>query len=441
MPEPKQILRRTPGEQNPGPISSSKISSWIGIIAKVAWRNLARNKRRSFMTILLSGFSAFLLILYSGILNGQYGAMIKSGVEIFPGYIQIAAKGYVEEPGYENQIFNLDETLEAIRGAEGVAAQTVRFQTFVLLSSDTESAGAIVTGIDPSNEPAFSKIDETLAGGKYLSPDDQNVIFIGKEMALNLGVKVGDQISYVSSAVDYSFTADNVTVGGIYRSNVSQFSSSMVFMNKAYMDQMFMTDNIASVIVIQPENIQSIDRVVKNLNQALRSDAVEAMPWSRYMSEMVDMIEVDRIFNILLLGMFVGVIFFVIMIYSLITIYGRFRELGIMRALGTSPAQVISILIFEAMALAAFSIVIGATLGGYLTYYWEIHPIPMDQYKESFEQYSQYGYEFEPQVATLFSLASILKNIILVFFLNLVAVLYPVLKVNRMKPVEAINYV
>jgi ABC-type lipoprotein release transport system permease subunit len=147
--------------------------------------------------------------------------------------------------------------------------------------------------------------------------------------------------------------------------------------------------------------------------------------------------EFDRLSGMMMMWLFLIIILFVIMIYALLTIFARTRELGIMRAIGTTPLQIFSILMLETLILGVGGVGLGGAVGGYLAYYFEVHPI----YLESFEEaYRQYGI-VEAVLPTKFSWATVFKGMGSMLLLNLLCALYPILKVNRYTPVEAISHV
>jgi ABC-type lipoprotein release transport system permease subunit len=155
------------------------------------------------------------------------------------------------------------------------------------------------------------------------------------------------------------------------------------------------------------------------------------------MSSLVDAMEVDRISGMVMLWVFVILIFFVVMIYAYLTIYARTKEVGIMRALGTLPWQIVAILMIETAMLAFISVVLGGALGGALAYYFEVHPISFESLEDI---YQQYGF-VEATLPADFTISSLLKGVLYVLILNLVSVMYPVWQIIRKKPIDAMHHV
>ena len=80
-----------------------------------------------------------------------------------------------------------------------------------------------------------------------------------------------------------------------------------------------------------------------------------------------------------------------------------------------------------------------AIIGGWISWYLELNPIYLESLEDAMEQYGDYGYVVEPIIPALFSLSTVFYSMAFVFIVNIVAILYPIFKINSLKPVDAIN--
>ena len=167
--------------------------------------------------------------------------MIDDNVEMYNGYRQIQGKGYEENPNYDNLIFNVEEVGKDIKDVKGVKALTVRMETFALFSAGDESIGGMLTGIVPSTEAEISKIKKALVKGRYLKDNDMNSVYIGVDLAKRLGVGLGDEVVFLSSAVDYSMAAARLKVVGMFATELFDFDKRNAFINKKFMDIQYLS--------------------------------------------------------------------------------------------------------------------------------------------------------------------------------------------------------
>ncbi len=403
----------------------------------ISLKNILRNKTRSIVTILLSAASTVILIFSTALMDGEHKTMLKNAVELYNSYIQITNKNFRDEPSFDNLIEDSNALVKTLEQNKNIKALSQRFETFVLLNSDTKSLGAMISGVVPSKEEQISKLKKSLFKGSFLEDNDKNSVYMGYELAKNLKVKVGDKISFVGTGVDYSFCADNLFVKGVFKTGLYEFDSTATFINKKYFDEVFISKNLATHIVILPKNIEKSQELSKEISKTLDKTLV-SQSWKEFMQSLVKAMQLDSVFGYITLAIFFIVIFFVILIYTLLSIYARIKEIGVLRAIGTKQKEIFKMLLFESVILSFISVIIGGLIGAYLAYYFNINPI--DFGSEFEEQFKQYGLQ-STALPTDFNLINILRDMIIIFFLCIVSTLYPIFKINHYKPIEAINHV
>jgi len=407
------------------------------MLLSIAWRNVLRARRRTAITLTLSTISTAFFIFYVSMMDGSYAKIFKDSVEIYPGYIQITQKEYRNDPGYEHLIFDAKSVETAIENTPGIALYAERFEGFALYASDENSIGGMFAGINPEKEKQLSRVYKAMKEGEYLSPDDTNRLLIGSDFAKRLGVGIGDTVSIITNATDYSFAADNLIVKGIFQTHLNDFDASAAFVNKAYFDRVMLSKNIATHIVILPTDLKASESVAEAIGKKLDNSEYEVQDWHRYMKEIIEAMEFDRYNGIIMMWLFLVIILFVIMIYALLTIFARTKEIGIMRAIGTTPFQIFYILMLETLLLGLISVILGGIIGGWLAYYFELNPIRMESFEEA---YRQYGI-VEAVLPTDFSWGVVFRGMAYMIVLNILCALYPILHVNRFKPVDAIRHI
>jgi ABC-type lipoprotein release transport system permease subunit len=408
------------------------------MIFKIAWRNILRNKRRSIISVLLSILCVAVLMFFQGLNDGGHEKMIADNVEVYSGYLQIHGQGYQENGNYDHLIFDLDEVLEKIKDVKGIKAQTIRLETFALFSAKEDAIGGMLVGINPENEAKISRIKRALSGGRYLSASDTNAVYLGEDLAKRLEVKIGDELVFISSALDYSMAAAKLKVCGFFKTNLFDFDKRTAFVNKVFLDQEFLADNTASHIIIFPENLDRLNKIQKNIKAVLPKGKYEVMTYQETLEAILQFINLDNAFGALTFGLLALIVFFVVMIFSLISILQRTKEIGIMRAIGTTQEQIYKMLLAEGLIFALASIFIGGAIGTVLNYYFQNHPMQFTADPSVVEMYRQFGM-VDLVIPAKISFYSLFLGVIPVFLLNILSVLYPAWLVNKMRPIDAIE--
>lgn len=412
------------------------------ILLKLAFKQIRSHKKRTVITLLLSAFSTALFIFGNAISDGSHNQMIRSSVEIYPGYMQIVNREFEDNPGFDNLIFDVEKVRQILLKESGIKAFAVRFETYALYSTDEQSIGAMFGAIEPEHEAEVSRLKASLSKGEYLDSDDTNALYIGAELAKRLKLGVGDRLSFISTGADYSFAADNLVVKGIFRTRLYEFDNSTAFVNKPYFDKVMESRNLATHIVLTPVSVEKIDGIAGNLQKKLPSE-LAVKNYKTTMKDLITAMEIDEIFGYITMGIFFAVIFFVIAIFAFLSVYGRIREIGVLRAIGTTPGQVVTLLLIEALLLGLVSVATGGAAGAYSAYYFEKNPIEWKEYGgvEIEEYYKQYNLAAEIMIPTEFNPTKIIKAMLIMLLLNLITVLYPIVMINRFTPTEAIRHV
>ena len=114
------------------------------LVARLAWRSLWRNPRRTVITLSAVAFAATILIFMRATQRGGYGAMIDSAIGVYTGDLQVQHVGYHAKPRIEATVPDAAALAARIAAVPGVAAVAARAQAEALVSSPSRTFGAAV---------------------------------------------------------------------------------------------------------------------------------------------------------------------------------------------------------------------------------------------------------------------------------------------------------
>jgi ABC-type lipoprotein release transport system permease subunit len=163
---------------------------------KMAFRDLGRNRRRTFFSALAVAIGLALLMLMSSVINGEMGNAIQSAILLQSGHIQIRSATFDENQSslkWEDLVVNPDQIVEQISALPQVKAASPRLFASGFLSTGDESTCVKIYGIDPdsaANEPYRMG----LISGSFLTADDREGLLIGSPAADKLHLQVGDTV-------------------------------------------------------------------------------------------------------------------------------------------------------------------------------------------------------------------------------------------------------
>lgn len=154
---------------------------------KLAWRNLFRNKRRTFLAGTAIGIGLAALIFVDALMIGMGQNMIQSATSSFLGEGQIHRAGYRETNEVELTINDPDSIIEMLSQEPIIAHLTRRTMSFAMISSPANVCGVGLIGIDPATERNLSQFDDALIAGSYFSGEFDQEVLIGGKLAENPG--------------------------------------------------------------------------------------------------------------------------------------------------------------------------------------------------------------------------------------------------------------
>lgn len=402
----------------------------------LALKNIFYYKARSITTFILTFIATLFFIVYVAMMHGSHHAMLENALKVYTGAIEIYKKGYRDIGGNEYLITDVKSIEDKLSHVQGVVAFSSRYETFGLLSSKEYSSAAMSVGINPSKEKMMSQLASALASGEFLSDEKSNAIYIGADLAKKLHVKPGDTISFVGGASDNSFAADIFKICGTFRTGSFEFDSQAAFVNREYFDDLMLSHNKASYITLKVDDLEQVDAINNAVSKVI-SDDIESVTWKTLMKSMVELIHVDSIFGYISISLFFVVIFFVIMIFGFINVSSRVREFGTLRCIGLSRHNIRALLFYEMAILSSAATVLATPLGAGIAYYFSLHPIIIEGISETYKQYGVVS-DAIPFDCDLFTIG---WNVLLIYGLNFLSIIYPIRYINAFKPIEAARHV
>ena len=354
-------------------------------LISMAWRNTWRNKRRTLITVSAVVFAVSIAVFSWCIALGEHEQMINDALRLFPGHVQVHAKGYWEDKTIYNSFEPPEELMAALSKDERVRAVTTRLSVDSLISSDTNTSGVVLVGVDPETE--FSEIRNKIIEGEFLVSGDIQSIVVGESLARSLKVSIGDELVILTQAYDGSIGAQIFNISGIFRGSSVEFDRGIALVNLEAAQYLLSMQGLVTELTIMLKEDRDTNDVSGEIGSQLDPEAYEVMPWEDLIPDLVQFVELDNIFGYIYYFMILIVVIFGIMNTILMAVMERYREFGVMMALGTKPKKIVSLILSESAMIALVGIAIGNLLGFAVSYYYTQVPIDLSAYSKSMESF------------------------------------------------------
>lgn len=340
----------------------------MALTLKLAWRNLFRNKRRTFIAGLAIGVGLASLIFTDALMQGMVGEMIRSATAAYLGEGQIHRLGFrlTQESGLT--IAGAPAVEARLAKDPRVEAFAPRAEAFGMVTSPSDVSSVMIVGVDPAREGLLSEIDDNIRQGTFFSGSGERDIVIGSGLASILGIGLGDRIvATVSQAGSGDLAQDMFRVSGIYRFGIKEMDEGFAFIRLAKAQGMLGLGLGIDEIALRFKDIGFATRKGNPFWAAYSTDGNEAVSWAVLLPQLREALDLFWVSLVFMAAILFGVVAFGIINTLFMSLYERMFEFGVMRAVGTRASGVRRLIVVEAGALAVLSIAMGAALGLLLT--------------------------------------------------------------------------
>ena len=401
---------------------------------RLAWRNLWRNGRRTALTLGTVVLGTAVLVVVRALMDGMGAGAVRNATDLLVGEAQVHAPGWLADRSL-HQVIRDPAAVLAAADAAGVAA-TPRSYGYGLVAHATRSAGALFWGVDPSRERVTVGLARHVAAGQWLATPSGGGAVLGGKLARTLGVGVGDELVVVVQAADGSLGNELFTVSGILEPVGETVDRSAVILPLADWDTLFVGGGRIHEIVLNGHG--AMDPAAERALAARAAPAADVRTWRQLMpmlSDMLAMIDASLWIMATVFGLAAGL---GVMNTMLMATWDRMPELGVLRALGTTPWQIARDVTAEALLLGALGAVLGAAVGGAGAWLLQIHGIDTRAFAG---ETSIAGVPFDPIWRAQVSGGAFVQPVLAMGITCVLAALYPAVLAARLEPVRAMQRV
>ena len=404
---------------------------------RMAWRNLWRHKRRTWLTATAMIFSNVLLVFMISLQFGTYDMMIDNTLKSFSGHAQIQVTGYRDNPKLRDSVPAIEALAGELARALPEARVTARAEGFALASSEQRSLGIQLVGVWPETEPGVSTLPGLISRGRYLQDPAAAEIVLGAVMAHNLKVEPGDEITLLGSGRDGSFAAGIVTVTGIFNSGSKELDNSFAEVPLHYFQEVFAMGDHGHSVAIAVDELGQVRPALTAAETVIGGrDRLVVLDWMELHPGLKQAIQADFSSAWFMYGVLIILVAFSVLNTQLMSVLERTREFGVITALGIKPRKLGALIMLETGLMALIGLAIGLFLGWLVALYFHANGFSYPGMEELGERFNLPG-QMYPSLTPL----GLVLGPFVVFLFCLLASVYPALRLLRLRPVDAMRAV
>lgn len=410
---------------------------------RLAWRNLWRNWKRTAITASAISLSLALQFISYGTGDSTYEKLREAAARSAGGNVLIHADGYWESQSARTVLVGADPIVERVTKVPGVRAVIPRVIARGLISSARGNAGIQVTGIDPNREAALGDMAKYLVAGDFLpgKPSKLPPIVLTKGVYEDLELKLGKRVKVTTMGADGKSTALGFRLIGVVDTGAQTEGSNLAWTLMSTLQARLKMEGAVTQLGVLIDDDDKRAEVKADILAALDEadrKRIEALTWSEAIPELLNFVDMDRKFADLF-----GVLIFIVVAFGiantfLMAVMERVRELGLLGALGLTPARVAQLVVLESLLLGVMSIAIALGLG-YGAHAW------IASHGIDFSEFANVDFEVSGVILDDLMIYSVIEPArwigasVVVLLLVLLSALYPAWKATRMDPAQAMR--
>jgi len=353
-------------------------------------------------------------------------------------------------------VWNPSELEKKIAAIPGVVAAAPYVTSQVMAVSSTESgapglvSGGILRGVEPHDNAVLTELKKTLEVGTLEDLETTHPVtiidkgvkrvvqlpgaIIGKQLALELGVRPGDPVILISpTSLGAGIGPPRLkrfVVTGFFHSGMYDFDSTLVFVALKDGRTLLADDaSLESGIELRLANMFEAP-AIRDKIAAIAGPDFEVKDWTTANAPLFAALKLEKFTYFMVLLLIVLVAAFNIIATLVMQVMERRKEIAILRTMGSMALSIALIFLWQGLAVGVVGTIVGDG-GGFLTSFligkYHLIHLPPDMF-----MVSNVPVELNPWNFVLVAVATIV--------LCMLASVYPALQAARLRPVEVIRY-
>lgn len=346
--------------------------------------------------------------------------------------------------------------MEKLNKYDGVIAATPFIYNQVMLASGKNVSGVVLRGIDPDSDMKVTNLHKAMIAGKLaaLLPEPGSIalgrnaepplpgLVIGKELARNLNLFVGDKVNVVSPMGNFTPLGmvpkmKGYRVAGIFNTGMFEYDSTLAYVWIKDAQSFLGLGDAVTGIQLKVADVYGTTALAKRINQDLGL-SYHARDWMQMNKNILFALKTEKVVMFIILTLIVLVAAFGIASTLFMLVMEKTRDIAILKSMGATGKSIMKIFILEGLIIGFFGTFAGVVSGLLVAKNLE-SIVGIVQKVTGFELFSRDVYYLDRFPSHVVP-ADVLVISVTALLISFVATLYPSWQASRLLPSEALRY-
>tara|TARA_A200000113_G_scaffold191145_1_gene179760 strand:- start:424 stop:1650 length:1227 start_codon:yes stop_codon:yes gene_type:complete len=338
----------------------------LTLLFNLSLRNIVRYRRRNFFLFAAIAVAVGGTTLSNSLIRGWQVDMLETAVSGLSGHIKMQAPGFADDPSLQRAFSaSTNVVLDDQLSVAGIAK---RINLPAVISSERETRGVAMIGIDPADEAISLYRDFEVSGETLAGPDDGRLL-IGKALAETLQTKIGRRVVMIVEGADGKSRERGYRIAGVFDSPTNWPEEALVFTGLQALQDTLATVGLANpitelsvVLVSDEDRPMAAERLRDQHPQLVVKDWRQMQP---QIAEIVDVVDATMVIWFILI---MSALTFGLVNTLIATVMQRTQELGMLRALGMNKQLLLIQVVMECVGIMVVGVIAGLILGVLLVF-------------------------------------------------------------------------
>ena len=313
-----------------------------------------------------------------------------------------------------------------------------------MIASNRKALGGLVRAVSGDDLRANKLINDNIIAGSLQGfgvPGQSPKIVLGKTLAQQLGVYVGDSISLMSSQGTHTIMGFvprmmRAEVVAIFEVGMYQYDNALMFLPVDVAQSFYKIGELVTAIEVMVDKPAAIKTYLPQL-QSLVDPTGHVITWIEGNRQFFEALKVERVAMFIILTLIVIVAAFNIITGQMMTVNDKKRDVAILRTMGADRSDILRLFFFSGFWVGLIGTFIGVVLG--FVVIWQLHPIvSFIEGLTGARLFSGEAY-FLSQLPAKIVPEEMITIVVVSLLLSMLASLYPAYKATKLDPVEALR--
>jgi ABC-type lipoprotein release transport system permease subunit len=413
------------------PVDIERGSLSPGALARLSWRYLWRNYRRTTIMLLAITVGVWAMIFMTALMRGMVDQMIEDGIDALPGYVQIHHLAYRDDPNIENSLGAPSAALRAALERSPAGGWAPRVKLPAMIASERNTRGVTLLGVLPEREVALGFDPSSIVDGRFLESGEDVGLVVGRKMLERLETDLGKRVVVMSQGPENSIRDRGFRIVGVFEGTLASQEELWIYAGLETVQELLGMEGRVSEIAVTGGDYRNVGELLAQVRAAAPADS-EVLPWTELDAYLGMMLGVMDGFVLVWIVVIFLALSFGLVNTLMMAVFERVREIGLMQALGMKPRVILYQVLLESLMLLALGLVLGNVLA-----LLSILPLRGGVDLSAVAE----GFEMMGASSTLYPslrLRDLLSANLVVIVLGILTSLLPAWRAARYRPVEAI---